>query len=83
MLKGRNPLDWFGTQKLEPQIYRVTCTKCNNSEKLELENDSIRAWRNPDVDHSQDPRVVSELPELCPACGAKLKRERIPVKLRY
>ncbi len=83
MLKGRNPLDWFRKQDLEPQIYRVTCTKCNYSEKLELENDLMRVLSNPDVDHSQDPRVVSELPALCPACAAKLKRERIPVKLRY
>lgn len=82
MLKGRNPLDWFRKQKLEPQIYRVTCIKCNYSEKLELENKALRVWCNPDVDHSQDPRLVSELPTLCPTCGEKLKTERLPVKLR-
>lgn len=83
MLKGRNPLDWFRKQGYEPQIYRLSCTKCDFSEKFELDNKDVQVWRNPEVDHSQEPRPVAELPELCPACGAKLKRERVPVKLRY
>jgi ssDNA-binding Zn-finger/Zn-ribbon topoisomerase 1 len=83
MLKGRNPFDWMRKRELEPKIYQVTCTKCNYTEKLELENEAVHVWNNPEVDHSQDPRAVSKLPELCPTCGAKLKKERIPVKLRY
>ncbi len=83
MLKGRSPLDWFRKQKNEPQIFQVTCTKCNYAEKLELKSDSVRVWRNPDMDHSQDPRLVTELPALCAECGAKLKSERVPVWLKY
>jgi ribosomal protein S27AE len=81
MVKGRNPLDWFGKQKLEPKIYQVSCTKCDYIEELELENKAFHVLRNPEVDHSQEPRVVSELPKLCPTCGAKLKSVRVPVKI--
>ena len=83
MMKDLFPFQGGMRKKLEPQIYRVFCTKCAYAEKVELENAVVTVWRNPDFDHSQSARPVSELPTLCPKCAAKLKKERIPVKLQY
>lgn len=83
MMKDFFPFPRGMRKKMEPQIYRVYCPKCNYAEKVELENPAVGVWRNPDFDHSQAARPVSELPTLCPECCTKLKKERLPVKLRY
>ena len=83
MFKGRNPLDIFRRKALEPKIYLMSCGNCDFSEQFELENKSLQVCHNPELDHSQEPQMLAELPKLCPKCGAKLKKTRVPVKIRY
>ena len=66
----------------KPLYYRMTCPNCGFDKQYELAKD-YTVWRNPDCDHSNDPEIVKELPKVCPKCGAKLKKEEIPVKIFY
>ena len=71
----------FGKTK-KPLYYRMTCPKCGFEKIYELAKD-YTVWQNPDCDHSNDPEIVEELPKVCPKCGAKLKKEEIPVRIFY
>ena len=83
MLKNFVPLFWFMRKHIEPKIFRVYCPKCDYEETLEIESPNVFVHENTDCDHSNVPRMVAELPKICPKCGAKLKKEKIPVMLRY
>ena len=83
MLKNFVPLPWFMRKRIEPNIFRVFCPKCEYEETLEIGSQDVVVHENPDCDHSNAPRMVAELPKACPKCGAKLKKEKIPVIIRY
>ena len=69
----------FGKKK-KPLYCRMICPKCGFEKTYELAKD-YTVWQNPECDHSNDPEIVEELPKVCPKCGAKLKKEEIPVKI--
>ena len=66
----------------KPLYYRMSCSKCGFDKQYELAKD-YTVYNNPDCDHSNDPEIVEELPEVCPKCGSKLEREEIPVRIFY
>ena len=64
-----------------PVFYRMTCPNCGFERLYELENDHTVYNNDPEDGRSRDPELVKELPEVCPECGAKLKKEEIPVRI--
>ena len=74
---------WF-FRKLNkaPKFYHLSCTQCDFAKEYELENGSV-VVRNPDCDNPDTPEVVEKLPKVCPNCGAKLDKEKIPVQIIY
>lgn len=61
-----------------PEFYEMSCPKCGRKETLELSNcetDVITL----DGEAPKGPRSVTELPERCQACGAKLTKKKLPV----
>ena len=75
-------LPGWGRRQCGPRFYRVRCSKCDYAENIEL--CSPEELRGEGQDEPGDEcRKVAELPSLCPACGAKLKAQRIPVSLHY
>jgi predicted nucleic-acid-binding Zn-ribbon protein len=63
-----------------PEFYAMSCSKCGWKETLELSNcepDVITLDDNP----YQGPRIVSELPMRCPACGARLMKTKLPIPI--
>ncbi len=82
MLNGLIPLPWFLRKRVEPKIYHLECTKCGYAEDVEISApDAVVAYHDPDT--PPEPRQVDELPLVCPKCGGKLKKTKIPVMLRY
>lgn len=74
---------WFFLKRNSgPAFYHMTCTKCDFEKEYELARD-YTVVHNPDCDETDSPEVVEELPKVCPKCGAKLKKEKIPVKIVY
>ena len=69
-------------KKKKPVFFRMTCPKCGFDKQYELAKD-YTVYNNPECDHSRDPEIVEELPEVCPQCSAKLKKEEIPVRIVY
>ena len=63
-----------------PEFYAMSCPKCGWEETLELdpcEMDVITL----DGEAPKGPRSVTELPKRCPKCGAKLKKEKLPIRV--
>lgn len=69
----------FGRKKA-PEFYRMSCPGCGFSKLYELEK-ADTVYNDPENGPSGDPEVVKELPKVCPKCGAKLKKETIPVRI--
>ncbi len=65
-----------------PEFYHMTCTKCDFDKQYELARD-YTVVHNPECDQTDFPEVVDKLPEVCPKCGAKLKKEKIPIRIVY
>ena len=62
-----------------PEFYRMTCPECGFVRTYEPER-NCETVRNPDPDRRDDPVLVTDLPAACPNCGAKLHKEKIPVR---
>jgi predicted nucleic-acid-binding Zn-ribbon protein len=63
-----------------PEFYAMSCPKCGWEETLELdpcEMDVITL----DGEAPKGPRSVTELPNRCPECGARLKKEKLPIRV--
>lgn len=73
---------FFPFRRRGPEFYRMTCPKCGFSREYHLAKD-VTVIRNPDCDHSDDPEIVEKLPGVCPKCGARLKKKKLPVIIRY
>ncbi len=74
---------WFFRKRNPgPEFYRMTCAKCDFDKKYELAKDCA-VVRNPENDAPEMIEIVEELPKVCPHCGAKLKKEKLPVKICY
>lgn len=71
----------FGRKK-GPVFYRMSCPGCGFHKLYELEKEST-VYHDPENGPSGNPEVVKELPKVCPQCGAKLKKETIPIKIYY
>lgn len=71
---------FFTHKRNEPEIYRMTCTGCGWSQDMELTTAEVIQTEDPDA--GKGPVIVSELPERCPGCGGKLKKEKIPLFIR-
>ena len=71
----------FGRKK-DPVLYRMSCPGCGFHKLYELEKEST-VCHDPENGPSGAPEVVKELPKICPKCGAKLKKETIPVKIYH
>ncbi|MBQ4107712.1 MAG: hypothetical protein IJC73_09090 [Lentisphaeria bacterium] len=69
-------------KKNEPQFYLLTCPKCGFKKMYEQGNYEVVVC-DPDCAPSSSPEVVEKLPTACPACGAKLKKENLPIKINY
>ena len=65
-----------------PEFYRMTCTKCDFDKQYELARD-YTIIHDPDSDETDSPEVVDALPKACPKCGARLKKEKIPIRIVY
>lgn len=63
-----------------PEFYRMTCPECGFARTCELERDR-ETVRDSDGGRRDDPEIVAELPAVCPKCGAKLRKEKIPVRI--
>ncbi len=72
-LRKRNP---------GPEYYQMTCTKCDFDRKYELAR-NYTVIGNPEEKDSEMYEIVEKLPEVCPKCGAKLKKEKLPVRIFY
>ncbi len=74
---------WFFMRRNSgPEFYRMTCTKCDFDKQYELAR-NYTIIHAPDCDETDSPEVVDELPKVCPQCGAKLKKEKLPIKIVY
>lgn len=63
-----------------PEFYAMSCPKCGWEETLELtpcEMDVITL----DGEAPKGPQSVTELPKRCPECGARLKKEKLPIRV--
>ena len=63
-----------------PEFYAMSCPKCGWKETLELapcEMDVITL----DDEPPRGPRSVTELPKRCLECGARLKKEKLPIRV--
>lgn len=76
------PTFFPGRRHFELKIFRMTCLQCGFEKKYELKKDYIK-FRPSDSSNDDDPELVDELPKVCPKCGAKLRKERIPIKMRF
>lgn len=83
MVIGRNPLNPFSRRKLEPQIYEVTCTKCDFAETVELKNKNISCIVNQELEQTEHNRLVKELPKSCPKCAAPVKCKQVRTFWRH
>ena len=59
-----------------PEFYAMSCPKCGWKELLELAPCEVDVI-TPDGEPYRGPRIVTELPKRCPACGARLKKEKL------
>lgn len=73
---------FFGKRNAEPEFYHISCTECDFDKQYELARD-YTIVHNQDCDRSNSPEIVEELPKVCPKCGAKLTKEKLPVKIVY
>ena len=73
---------WFLRRNSGPEFYHMTCTKCNFAKQYELARD-YTVIHDPNYDETDSPEVVDALPKLCPKCGARLKKEKIPIRIVY
>ena len=63
-----------------PEFYAMSCPQCGWKETLELapcEMDVITL----DGEAPKSLRSVTELPKRCPECGARLKKEKLPIRV--
>lgn len=72
----------FPFRRKTPEFHRMSCPKCGFSGLYELKKDCT-IYNNPDCDNSDNPKLVEELPKVCPECGAKLKKQTIPIRIFY
>ena len=63
-----------------PAFYRMTCPACGFDETYELAK-GYRVCNDPACDHTDDPAVVEALPAVCPKCGGRLKKEKLPIRI--
>ena len=76
-------LPWLSLKRNPgPDFYHICCTQCDFDKQYELARD-YTIIHNPDCDQTDSPEVVEELPKVCPKCGAKLKKKKLPVRIFY
>ena len=63
-----------------PEFYAMSCPKCGWQETLELSNCEMDVITL-DGEAPKGPRSVTELPKRCPECGARLKKEKLPIRV--
>ena len=63
-----------------PEFYAMSCPKCGWKETLELDPCEMTTITLDDAPPT-GPRSVTELPKNCPECGARLKKEKLPVRI--
>ena len=63
-----------------PEFYAMSCPKCGWKETLELDPCEMEVITL-DGALPSGPRSVTELPKTCPECGARLKKEKLPVHI--
>ena len=69
----------FGKSK-GPAFYRMTCPACGFDRTYELaKRDTV--CNDPENAPSSAPEIVETLPAVCPKCGGRLKKEKIPVQI--
>lgn len=74
---------WFFLKRNSgPEFYHINCTKCDFEKEYELARD-YTIIHDSDSNETDSPEVVDELPKVCPKCGAKLKKEKIPIRIVY
>lgn len=76
------PPCFFRKSNSEPEFYHMSCTECDFDKQYELAR-NYTIVHNQDCDQSNYPEIVDELPKVCPKCGAKLKKEKLPLKIFY
>lgn len=83
MLNGLIPLPWFMRKRIEPKLYFLKCVKCNYEENVGIGISDISDTYNVADETSPEPHRISVLPKVCPKCGGKLKKNKIPVIIQY
>ena len=74
---------WFFMRRNSaPEICRLTCAKCGFDHQYELAR-NCTVLHDPEGDDPDTPEVVDALPKACPKCGARLKKEKIPIRIVY
>lgn len=61
-----------------PEFYRMSCTKCGWEDAFELEPCETITIALPGTPPDRW-HHVTELPRRCPKCGARLKKEKLPI----
>lgn len=78
-----NPLFPFSRRDHLPQIYELSCKKCDFTETVELENENTSCIVNNEAVQADDHRMVKELPKKCPKCGGSVKTKQVRTFWRH
>ncbi len=61
-----------------PEFYGMSCPECGWRETLELDPCEMYVITL-DGEPDPGPKCVTELPETCPKCQARLKKKKLPI----
>lgn len=70
-------------KQVKTNHYHMKCTKCDYEEDIELESKDYDVIRNPELDPASFPRMVKQLPTICPDCKSKITSTQIPIHIRH
>lgn len=62
-----------------PERYQIMCQQCAYAEDFEVQDGVIVAWRNAQGEMTAIPRDIHALPMVCPTCGNRLRKRRLPI----